>query len=142
MPGESAGASSNCGENASIKCPVLSLRHSAHFHFERETDGSFLGYATERPIWNVKYTVDGFNYEEAKKSIDNSWKGTHRTDGRDEVYKRLKSRLKEKIDNFKVIQRNIIEDDALREVEKISFANIDVDLYVFICFAYLFGSSK
>tara|TARA_Y100000114_G_C11745168_1_gene321191 strand:- start:433 stop:840 length:408 start_codon:yes stop_codon:yes gene_type:complete len=36
---------------------------SAHFHFERETDGSFLGYATERPIWNVKHTVDGFNYE-------------------------------------------------------------------------------
>ena len=72
---------------------------------------------------------DGFTYEEAKKSIDSFYVGKYKTDGRDKVVKRVKSRLKEKIDNFEIIQRNIIEDDALREVEKISFANIDVDLY-------------
>ena len=72
---------------------------------------------------------DGFIYEEAKKSLDTSWLGTHRTDGRDKVDRRIKSRLNEKTSNFQVIQRNIIDDDALREVEKISFANIDVDLY-------------
>lgn len=72
---------------------------------------------------------DGFTYEESKKSIDYIWQDSHSTDGRDQVEKRIKARLKEKIDNFQVIQRNIIEDDALREVEKISFVNIDVDLY-------------
>jgi hypothetical protein len=72
---------------------------------------------------------DGFTFEEAKNSLDSSWMNTHKTDGRDKVEERVKSRLKEKIDNFHVFQRNIIDDDALKEVEKISFANIDVDLY-------------
>ena len=37
---------------------------SSQFHFEREIDPkSFYGYATEIPIWNVRYTVDGFNYK-------------------------------------------------------------------------------
>ena len=38
---------------------------SSHFHFERELDGErlFNGYVTERPIWNVRYTHDGANYE-------------------------------------------------------------------------------
>tara|TARA_E500000178_G_C16761293_1_gene634908 strand:+ start:290 stop:676 length:387 start_codon:yes stop_codon:yes gene_type:complete len=36
---------------------------SSYFHFERETDGSFLGYATERPIWNVRHTLNGYDYK-------------------------------------------------------------------------------
>ena len=38
---------------------------SAHFLFERERDGdnSFLDYATDRPIWNVKHSLNGYDYE-------------------------------------------------------------------------------
>ena len=35
---------------------------SAHFMFMRE-ENSFLDYHTDRPIWNVKHTLDGGNYE-------------------------------------------------------------------------------
>ena len=44
-----------------------------------------------------------------------------RLDGRVKVDKRIKSRLKEKAIYFQVFKRNIIEDDALREFEKILF---------------------
>ena len=102
--------------------------------------GCFMGSSTcvmanyiEKNKINKKFFVydyfDGFTYVESKKSMDNSWMGTHKTDGRYKVEQRIRSRLKEKIDNFQVIQRNIIEDDALREVEKIAFVNIDVDIY-------------
>ena len=80
-------------------------------------------------MMNLNDYFDGFTYEESKKSVDNIWVGTHKTDGKYKVEQRIRSRLKEKINNFQVIQRNIIEDDALREVEKIAFANIDVDIY-------------
>lgn len=72
---------------------------------------------------------DGFTYDEAKSSLDSTWLNTHQTDGKDNVEARIKSRLSERKDNFQVFQRNIIDEDALKEVTKISFANIDVDLY-------------
>lgn len=72
---------------------------------------------------------DGFTYEEAENSLDSSWLGTHRTDGKKAVEERIKLRLAKYRDNFQILQRNIIEKDALKEVKKISFANIDVDLY-------------
>lgn len=72
---------------------------------------------------------DGFNYEEAEQSFDAFWAGTHVTDGKEKVEKRVKSRLKKLSDNFYFFQRNIIDNDALKEVKKISFANIDVDMY-------------
>ena len=72
---------------------------------------------------------DGFTYEEAKNSPDNIWFDTHKTDGKENVEARVKSRLSERKNNFQVFQRNIIDDDALKEINKISFANIDVDLY-------------
>lgn len=72
---------------------------------------------------------DGFTFDEAQNSTDSSWINTHKTDGRENVEERVKSRLIDKKNNFQVIQRNIIDEDALKEVNKISFANIDVDLY-------------
>ena len=100
----------------------------------------------ERNKINKKFFVydyfNGFTYEESKKSIDNIWKDSHITDGRDNVEKRIESRLKEKIDNFQVIQRNIIEHNALREVEKISFVSIDVDIYEAVLAALLHVHKK
>jgi hypothetical protein len=72
---------------------------------------------------------NGFTYAEAKSSLDSSWQNMCKTDGRENVEARVQSRLNQKVNNFQIIQRNIIEDDALREVQIISFANIDVDLY-------------
>ena len=72
---------------------------------------------------------DGFTYDEAKNSLDNTWLNSHQTDGKANVEARIKSRLNERKDNFRIFQRNIIDEDALKEVNKISFANIDVDLY-------------
>jgi len=72
---------------------------------------------------------DGFTFEEAKNSLDSVWAGTHVTDGKVAVEQRVRSRLARQNKNFAIYQRNIIEDNALKEVKKISFANIDVDLY-------------
>ena len=72
---------------------------------------------------------DGFTYDEAKNSLDSIWLNTHKTDGKVNVEGRVKSRLTERKNNFQIFQRNIIDEDALKEVNKISFANIDVDLY-------------
>ena len=45
---------------------AMGSNKSSHFHFERErsiNNGLFGHYAKERPIWNVRYTHDGANYE-------------------------------------------------------------------------------
>lgn len=70
----------------------------------------------------------GFDYPEALISLDSRWKNTHETDGIEAVSERIKSRYKYP-ELINVIKRNICEKDSLREVESISFANIDVDMY-------------
>ena len=74
-------------------------------------------------------TFGGFNYEEAKTSQDNNWAGSHVTDGRLEVEKRIRKRIKNSNIKIEVIKKNIIEKDSLKEINKICFAIIDVDLY-------------
>lgn len=74
-------------------------------------------------------TFSGFDYKAAYKSFDNSWVDTHSTDGKIAVENRVKSRLQSLSNNLQVYKKNIINPDALKEVKKISFANIDVDLY-------------
>ena len=72
---------------------------------------------------------DGFTYEQVKNSSDNNWQGSHVTDGKDAVEARVRLRLGGHTGEFEIYRRNIIDSDALREVEQISFANIDVDMY-------------
>ena len=36
---------------------------SAHFLFERDVDSKSGDYATDRPIWNVKHSLNGYDYE-------------------------------------------------------------------------------
>ncbi len=76
-------------------------------------------------------TFDGFNYDEAFQSGDYYFKNTHKTDGRDKVHQRFLKRYQ----NVTTIKRNICEEDPLREIQKIAFANIDVDLYEAVCSA-------
>ena len=71
---------------------------------------------------------DGFSYEEAKNSVDDSWVDTHKTDGLLAVQGRIHKRLDDP-SRVKVFKRNIIDSDALNEVSEIAFANIDVDMY-------------
>jgi hypothetical protein len=74
-------------------------------------------------------TFEGFNYEEAKFSLDENWTGSHVTDGYFEVEKRIRKRIKNTNIKIDVIKRNIIENNALKEINEICFAIIDVDLY-------------
>ena len=86
---------------------------------EKKIDKKFLIYDT----------FEGFNYEEAKSSLDENWEGTHATDGQFEVEKRIRKRVENSNIEIDIIKRNVIEKNALREINKISFAIIDVDLY-------------
>lgn len=74
-------------------------------------------------------TFEGFNYEEAQFSLDDNWAGSHITDGHFQVEKRIRKRSENSNIKIDIIKRNIIENDALKEVNKICFAIIDVDLY-------------
>ena len=73
---------------------------------------------------------DGFVYEEAKKSADTVWLGSHQTEGIDNVTNRLNrfASLKSEL-SIHVQKSNIITDDLPQEITKIVVANIDVDMY-------------
>jgi len=81
-------------------------------------------------------TFEGFNYEEAKKSVDSQWYGTHAEEDKNTIEKRIKSRAPEN-KNIKVIKSNIIEKDSLNFLESISLASIDVDMYEAVYHALL-----
>lgn len=88
-------------------------------------------YIEEEKIDKCLYVYDyfeGFTYKEASTSIDNIWLDTHQTDGLKSLYNRVIKRLSDK-DKLKIYKRNIIDNDAIKEIDKIAFANIDVDLY-------------
>ena len=82
----------------------------------------------EKKLFVYDY-FDGFNYDEAKLSTDNSWANTHKTDGLENVKNRVLKRLNLKNDCLLIYKRNVIDKDAIKEVNKIAFANIDVDIY-------------
>ena len=69
---------------------------------------------------------DGFTYEEAKKSPDAMWQGTHKTEGYDVVRTRLESIG---YPNLKVYKANVITAPLPPEITQIAVANVDVDLY-------------
>ena len=69
-------------------------------------------------------TFTGFNYPEAKNSIDTYWQNTHTETSYEEVKKRLS-----KYENAEVIQCNIISEELPLKINNIAVANIDVDMY-------------
>jgi len=69
---------------------------------------------------------DGFTYEEARKSPDAMWQGTHKTEGYDIVRQRLEAIGYPKL---KVYKANVITAPLPPEITQIAIANVDVDLY-------------
>lgn len=73
---------------------------------------------------------EGFDYEEAKESADAFWKGTHKTEGKSLVEKRISEFADPSIDlSVTVHKSNIITDDLKKISEKACLINLDVDLY-------------
>lgn len=75
-------------------------------------------------------TFDGFNYAAARASPDSAWEGTHETEGRDVVARRIE-RWADRDRGLVVDVRklNILEDELPESITRIAVANIDVDLY-------------
>ena len=73
-------------------------------------------------------TFEGFNYEESKYSSDVIWHESHFLD-EEKKTKELLNKMFNEFDNYKLVTNNICKDDLPREINKISLANIDVDLY-------------
>ncbi len=73
-------------------------------------------------------TFEGFNYEESKYSSDVIWHESHFLD-EEKKTKELLNTMFNEFDNYKLVTNNICKDDLPSEINKISLANIDVDLY-------------
>jgi hypothetical protein len=71
---------------------------------------------------------DGFTYPEALSSVDSTWANSHQTEGLNVVRARVAQRLTDS-QTLHIFQRNIIDERGIEEVDKIAFANIDVDMY-------------
>lgn len=89
-------------------------------------------YMRERGLARRAYffdTFDGFAYEEAQKSSDAFWYGTHATEGEAEIRQRIARCADRSRVEVRVERLNIIHDDLPGEIEQIAVANVDVDLY-------------
>ena len=73
-------------------------------------------------------TFEGFNYKEAKNSIDKKWYGTHEAEGYEIIKQRILTRNTEGI-NVHVIKSNIFDENSLNFTDSISLVSIDVDMY-------------
>ena len=73
-------------------------------------------------------TYEGFNYEESEKSSDIGWHKSHFIDKEEKMKSYLKETFKD-FSNYKLITNNICRDNLPEEINAISVATIDVDLY-------------
>ena len=95
--------------------------------FKGDSASAALNYMKKAKILKQAYFLDtftGFNYPEAKNSIDTYWQNTHTETSYEEVKKRLS-----KYENAEVIQCNIISEELPLKINNIAVANIDVDMY-------------
>jgi len=81
-----------------------------------------------RKAWLMD-TFDGFNYSEAKNSQDVIWQGTHKLFGVGETMKYITDTLADAGTPFELIEGNICSDELPDAIDRISVANIDVDMY-------------
>lgn len=89
---------------------------------------SQLSRVAPRKAWLID-TFDGFNYIEAKNSLDVVWQGTHKLMGVEETMKYIGDTLADAGTPFELVEGNICSDELPDAIEKISLANIDVDMY-------------
>ena len=75
-------------------------------------------------------TYEGFNYDESRKSSDIYWWSfdNHFLDKEEKMKSYLKETFKD-FNNYKLIINNVCKDNLPEEINAISAANIDVDLY-------------
>ena len=77
-------------------------------------------------FWDV---FIGFNYPEAKESIDRIWEGTHEVGAVDIVDHYIRGELELTGYDIAVEQKNIISDEIPEDIGEIAVANLDVDMY-------------
>ena len=86
-----------------------------------------LNYMRRADIQRTAYfldTYEGFSYEEAEKSSDSAWFGTHTETSLEAVKEYLSE-----YPNAKPVKANIITDGLPEEITRIALCNIDVDIY-------------
>ncbi len=81
-----------------------------------------------RKAWLLD-TFDGFTYNEASKSSDAIWVGTHKLYGVTKTMNYISETLSDVGVNFQLVQANICSDQLPNGIKKIAVANIDVDMY-------------
>ena len=74
-------------------------------------------------------TYDGFNYQEANESADARWAGTHILYGVDKTKDYISNTFDGVETEYELITSNICRDELPPSIQKISVANIDVDMY-------------
>ncbi len=86
-----------------------------------------LNYMRRAKIHRTAYfldTYEGFTYEDAEKSSDAAWYGTHTETSLETVKEYLSA-----YDNARPIKTNIITNELPEEIKEIALCNIDVDIY-------------
>ena len=73
-------------------------------------------------------TYEGFNYDESEKSPDVQWYKGHFIYKEEKIKSYIKETFKD-FNNYKLITSNICKDNLPEEINAISAANIDVDMY-------------
>jgi hypothetical protein len=86
------------------------------------------GMGERRKAWLLD-TYEGFNYEEAQNSSDALWSDTHKLYGRDATMAHIRETLSHITVPFELVASNICTDSLPAEIDRISVANIDVDMY-------------
>lgn len=81
-----------------------------------------------RKAWLLD-TYEGFNYDEAKESSDAIWADTHHLYGRDATMAHIRATMSHITVPFELVAGNICVDALPAEIDRISVANIDVDMY-------------
>ncbi len=82
----------------------------------------------ERSCWFMDVFI-GFNYEEAKDSVDRLWEGSHQAGDPEALADELRSCMSPSTKvKINVLKHNIIS-DTLPRIPGIAVANLDVDMY-------------
>ncbi len=81
-----------------------------------------------RKAWLLD-TFDGFNYDQANKSSDVMWAGTHKLFGVKATMNYIKETFSDISVDFELVQCNVCTDMLPSAIKKIVVANIDVDMF-------------
>lgn len=89
---------------------------------------SSAGMIRSRKAWFLD-TFEGFTYNEAKDSIDQIWKNTHKLGGADNAVSHIKRVLNDNRTPYEVRVSNICSDSLPNDIQTLAVAHVDVDMY-------------